>query len=88
MPAEAGKSSNLGGLILPEIAAPDKRGTTVPLDGGAMPVCAAPLRRVFDPRGGAMFADEIRRAVEAAPRVKLPEVAAVLWRAFADSTLR
>jgi len=29
-----------------------------------------------------MFADEIRRAVEAAPRVKLPEVAALLWRAF------
>lgn len=30
-----------------------------------------------------MFADEIRRAVEAAPRVKLPEVSAILWRAFA-----
>lgn len=30
-----------------------------------------------------MFADEIRRAVEAAPRVKLPEVSAVLWQAFA-----
>lgn len=29
MPAEAGKRSNLGGLILPEIAVPDKRGTTV-----------------------------------------------------------
>jgi hypothetical protein len=29
-----------------------------------------------------MFADEIRRAVEAAPRVKLPDVAAVLWRAY------
>lgn len=29
-----------------------------------------------------MFADEIRRAVEAAPRVKLPEVATILWRAF------
>ena len=29
-----------------------------------------------------MFADEIRRAVEAAPRVKLPEVAALLWRAY------
>ena len=29
-----------------------------------------------------MFADEIRRAVEAAPRVKLPDVAALLWRAF------
>lgn len=29
-----------------------------------------------------MFADELRRAVEAAPRVKLPEVSAALWRAF------
>ena len=29
-----------------------------------------------------MFADEIRRAAEAAPRVKLPDVAALLWRAF------
>jgi hypothetical protein len=29
-----------------------------------------------------MFADEIRRAVEAAPRFKLPDVAALLWRAF------
>lgn len=29
-----------------------------------------------------MFADEIRRAAEAAPRVKLSEVAEVLWRAY------
>lgn len=29
-----------------------------------------------------MFADEIRRAIEAAPRMKLPEVSAILWRAF------
>ncbi|MCF4130286.1 transcriptional regulator [Methylobacterium sp. SyP6R] len=29
-----------------------------------------------------MFADEIRAAVMAAPRVKLPDVAAVLWRAY------
>ena len=29
-----------------------------------------------------MFADEIRRAAEAAPRVKLPDVAALLWRAY------
>ena len=31
-----------------------------------------------------MFADEIRRAIEASPRMKLPEVAAWLWKAFAD----
>lgn len=29
-----------------------------------------------------MFADEIRRAVEAAPRVKLPDVAETMWRAY------
>lgn len=31
-----------------------------------------------------MFADEIRRAVEASPRVRLPDVAALLWRAFGE----
>ena len=31
-----------------------------------------------------MFAQEIRRAVEAAPRVKLPEIAALLWRAYGE----
>ncbi|GEP12530.1 transcriptional regulator [Methylobacterium gnaphalii] len=29
-----------------------------------------------------MFAEEIRRAVMVAPRVKLPDVAAVMWRAY------
>ncbi|MBW4971635.1 hypothetical protein KZY98_14335, partial [Croceibacter atlanticus] len=29
-----------------------------------------------------MFADEIRLAAEAAPRVKLPEVLTLLWRAY------
>ena len=29
-----------------------------------------------------MFADEFRRAIEASPRYKLPDVAALLWRAF------
>ena len=29
-----------------------------------------------------MFADEIRRAIEASPRVKLPAVTALMWRAF------
>src|SRR5687768_13613637 len=31
---------------------------------------------------GTMFANEIRRAVEAAPRQKLAEVGEVLWRAW------
>lgn len=31
-----------------------------------------------------MFIDEVRRAIEAAPRCKLPEVAALLWRALAE----
>src|SRR3954465_11830250 len=34
-----------------------------------------------------MFAEEIRRAAEAAPRVKLPEVAALLWKAFAAGSV-
>lgn len=31
-----------------------------------------------------MFADEIRRAVEVSPRVKLPDVVALLWRAYGE----
>ena len=31
-----------------------------------------------------MFADEIRRAIEAADRITLPQVTAALWRAFGD----
>ncbi|MCJ2139489.1 helix-turn-helix domain-containing protein [Methylobacterium sp. E-066] len=31
-----------------------------------------------------MFADEIRRAIEAATRITLPQVTALLWRAYAD----
>lgn len=34
-------------------------------------------------RAEAMFADEIRRAAEAAPRDRLSEVSAALWKAFA-----
>src|SRR5215218_3367789 len=30
-----------------------------------------------------MFAEQLRRAVEAAPRAELPTVAALLWKAFA-----
>lgn len=37
-----------------------------------------------DPRGEAVFRDEIRRAAEGAARVDLPAVAAALWRAFAE----
>ncbi len=35
-------------------------------------------------KGPCMFAYEIRQAIEAAPRTKLPDVAALLWRALAD----
>ena len=31
-----------------------------------------------------MFADQIRRAIEAADRITLPQVTALLWRAFGD----
>lgn len=34
-----------------------------------------------------MFADEIRRAIEAADRITLPSVTALLWRAFGDGTI-
>src|SRR5829696_2129687 len=30
-----------------------------------------------------MFAEQLRRAVEASPRVELPKVSALLWRAYA-----
>jgi DNA-binding Lrp family transcriptional regulator len=47
-----------------------------------MPAVPPPAVGSCNPRGGAMFAAEIRRAVEAAPRTKLPEVAVLLWQAF------
>ena len=34
-----------------------------------------------------MFAEEIRRAAEAAPRMKLPDVSALLWKAFAAGSV-
>lgn len=34
-----------------------------------------------------MFADEIQRAIEAASRIALPQVAALLWRAYGDGTI-
>ena len=34
-----------------------------------------------------MFADEIRRAIEAAPRITLPQVTALLWRAYGEGQI-
>lgn len=34
-----------------------------------------------------MFADEIRRAIEAASRITLPQVTALLWRAYGDGRI-
>jgi hypothetical protein len=34
-----------------------------------------------------MFADEIRRAIEAASRIALPRVTALLWRAYGEGTI-
>jgi hypothetical protein len=34
-----------------------------------------------------MFADELRRAVEASPRVGLPKLSAVLWKAYAAGSI-
>lgn len=53
------------------------------LAGGALPVCVRVCRGWSrDQRCGAMFAEEIRRAVEAASRERLPVVAALMWGAF------
>lgn len=34
-----------------------------------------------------MFADELRRAIEAASRITLPQVTALLWRAYGDGRI-
>lgn len=34
-----------------------------------------------------MFADEIRRAIEAATRLTLPQVTALLWRAYGEGKI-
>ena len=34
-----------------------------------------------------MFAEQIQRAVEASPRVELPKVSALLWKAYAAGTV-
>src|SRR4051812_45192306 len=34
-----------------------------------------------------MFAEHLRRAVEASPRVELPKVSALLWKAYAAGTV-
>src|SRR4051812_22594378 len=44
----------------------------IPLPGGSP-----------NPRGEVMFADELRRAIQAAPRAELTKISALLWRAFA-----
>ena len=42
-----------------------------------------PLRRVSDPEGRPLFVEQLRRAVEASPRVELAKVASLLWKAYA-----
>src|SRR3954471_1267691 len=34
-----------------------------------------------------MFAEQLRRAVEASPRIELPKVSALLWKAYAAGTV-
>src|SRR3954468_2819964 len=34
-----------------------------------------------------MFVEQLRRAVEASPRVELPKVSALLWKAYAAGTV-
>src|SRR3954470_4641816 len=42
-----------------------------------------PSRAGSTPRGSRMFVEQLRRAVEASPRVELAKVSSLLWRAFA-----
>src|SRR3954447_11416358 len=42
-----------------------------------------PLSCGSNPRGSRMFAEQLRRAVEASPRVELARVAQLLWKAYA-----
>src|SRR3954468_3033488 len=44
--------------------------------------CATPLGG-HNPRGSRMFAEQLRRAVEASPRAELPAVCGLLWKAYA-----
>src|SRR4051794_24147587 len=44
----------------------------MPLSGGSS-----------DPEGRPLFAEQLRRAVEASPRVELAKMASLLWRAYA-----
>lgn len=47
-----------------------------------MPGVSHPFAAGSDPKGGAVFADEIRRVAETAARVELPAISALLWKAF------
>src|SRR3954454_18023779 len=42
-----------------------------------------PLSCGSNPRGSRMFAEQLRRAVEASPRVELAKVSGLLWKAYA-----
>jgi len=51
-------------------------------------VCRPPgAVSIRDPKGGAMFANELRRVAETAARVELPAVSAALWKAFAAGSV-
>ncbi len=61
-------------------------------NGEALPVDRRPNRRPGTTcrgptRAERMFADEIRRAIEAASRITLPQVTALLWRAYGEGKL-
>src|SRR4051812_30288280 len=42
-----------------------------------------PLSVGSNPRGSRMFAEQLRRAVEASPRAEVPVVSGLLWKAYA-----
>src|SRR4051812_46085282 len=60
-----------------------KRAQTASLDHVTIPSPAGPS----DPEGKNVFAENLRQAVEAAPRDRLSELSAALWKAFAGGAV-
>src|SRR3954466_15466406 len=85
MPAGAGKS--IWRSDLPRKPGLSSSWKAISGNDGAWPVIrwsrTAPLWRVSDPEGRPLFAEQLRRAVEASPRAELPAVSSLLWKAYA-----
>jgi len=71
-------------MILSESPVLRKREIAISFRCGALPDAHDPSRLI---EGNAMFADTLRRAIEAAPRVKLAELSTTLWKAWGTGHL-